>query len=119
MYKVTFNNKNNVFYSAVKIEVEKYFHEKHMSKTGNWRLFLKSIVLIPSAIAIYIFLLVFPWSVTGLILMSGLLGFILASIGFNVMHDACHGSYSGKKWVNEIFGYSLNALGGNAFIWKI
>jgi linoleoyl-CoA desaturase len=47
-----------------------------------------------------------------------LLGFILASIGFNVMHDACHGSYSSKKWVNNIMGLSLNALGGNAFIWK-
>jgi linoleoyl-CoA desaturase len=34
------------------------------------------------------------------------------------MHDACHGSYSSKKWVNDIFGLSLNALGGNAFIWK-
>jgi linoleoyl-CoA desaturase len=35
------------------------------------------------------------------------------------MHDACHGSYSAKKWVNNFLGYSLNALGGNAFIWKI
>jgi linoleoyl-CoA desaturase len=35
-----------------------------------------------------------------------------------MMHDACHGSYSSKKWVNEMVGYSLNALGGNAFIWK-
>jgi linoleoyl-CoA desaturase len=35
-----------------------------------------------------------------------------------VMHDACHGSYSSKKWVNETLGLSLNALGGNAFIWK-
>jgi linoleoyl-CoA desaturase len=34
------------------------------------------------------------------------------------MHDACLGWYSRKKWVNELFGYSLNALGGNAFIWK-
>lgn len=34
------------------------------------------------------------------------------------MHDACHGSYSSRKWVNELLGYSLNALGGNAFIWK-
>jgi linoleoyl-CoA desaturase len=119
MYKVTFNNKNSVFYSAVKKEVENYFHTKHINKTGNWRLFLKSIVLISSAVSIYIFLLAFPWSITGLILMSGLLGFILASIGFNIMHDANHGSYSEKKWVNEILGYSLNALGGNAFIWKI
>jgi linoleoyl-CoA desaturase len=119
MYKVTFNNKNHVFYNAVKKEVENYFREKRISKTGNWRLFLKSIVLISSAIGIYVFLLAFPWSVAGLILMSSLLGFILASIGFNVMHDANHGSYSRRQWVNEFFGYSLNILGGNAFIWKI
>ena len=42
----------------------------------------------------------------------------MASIGFNVMHDACHGSYSTKSWVNNLMGLSLNLLGGNAFIWK-
>ncbi|MDJ1505480.1 acyl-CoA desaturase [Cytophagaceae bacterium BD1B2-1] len=52
------------------------------------------------------------------IALSALLGFVLASIGFNVMHDACHGSYSSKKWVNDLLGLTLNALGGNAFIWK-
>jgi linoleoyl-CoA desaturase len=119
MSKVTFNNRNSIFYNTIKSEVEKYFSKKHISKTGDWRLFLKSGILIPSAIAIYIFLLVFDMPVAGIILMSALLGFILASIGFNVMHDACHGSYSDKKWVNQTLGYSLNALGGNAFIWKI
>jgi linoleoyl-CoA desaturase len=34
------------------------------------------------------------------------------------MHDACHGSYSTKSWVNNILGLTLNALGGNSFIWK-
>jgi linoleoyl-CoA desaturase len=34
------------------------------------------------------------------------------------MHDACHGSYSSKKWLNDTLGLTLNALGGNAFIWK-
>jgi linoleoyl-CoA desaturase len=34
------------------------------------------------------------------------------------MHDACHGSYSRHGWVNDIMGLTLNALGGNAFIWK-
>jgi linoleoyl-CoA desaturase len=51
-------------------------------------------------------------------LSSLLLGFILACIGFNVMHDANHGSYSSRKWVNEMLGLTLNALGGNSFIWK-
>jgi linoleoyl-CoA desaturase len=35
------------------------------------------------------------------------------------MHDACHNSYSEKKWVNSIMGLTMNALGSNAFIWKI
>jgi linoleoyl-CoA desaturase len=52
------------------------------------------------------------------IALCALLGFILASIGFNIMHDACHGSYSSRKWVNDIMGLTLNACGGNTFIWK-
>jgi linoleoyl-CoA desaturase len=119
MSRVTFNNKNSIFYNTLKAEVERYFNNKHISKTGDWRLFLKSGLLIPAAIAIYIFLLVFNFSVPVIILLSAFLGFVLASIGFNVMHDACHGSYSNKKWINQTLGYSLNALGGNAFIWKL
>jgi len=118
MPKVTFNNKNNIFYSVLKSEVEKYFRQKHLEKTGNWKLFLKTGILIPSAILIYTLLLVFHLPLAFVVVLVGLLGFVLASIGFNVMHDACHGSYSPYKWVNEIFGLSLNMLGGNAFIWK-
>lgn len=52
------------------------------------------------------------------LVLCALLGLTLSSIGFNVMHDACHGSYSSKKWLNNILGLSLNAIGGNAFFWK-
>src|SRR5215510_2227071 len=118
MPKVTFNNKSRNFYNTLKVEVENYFAQKKIKRTGNWKLFLKTGILIPSAILIYTFLLVFNWSVVGIILMSGLLGIAMASIGFNVMHDACHGSYSSRKWVNQTLGFSLNMLGGNAFLWK-
>jgi linoleoyl-CoA desaturase len=30
-----------------------------------------------------------------------------------------HGSYSDRKWVNLLLGHTLNAMGGNAFFWKI
>ncbi|MBC7903727.1 MAG: acyl-CoA desaturase [Gemmatimonadaceae bacterium] len=118
MSKVTFNNKKSVFYTALKANVENYFKENNIKKTGNWKLYSKTAILFPSAIIIYIVLLTQPVSALLGIALSGLLGLILASIGFNVMHDACHGSYSSKKWVNELLGHSLNALGGNAFIWK-
>jgi linoleoyl-CoA desaturase len=118
MPKVTFNNKSSVFFTALKAEVEQYFRQQHIRKTGNWKLYIKTGVLVPAAIAMYVCLLTVSMPGLLAIALCGILGFVLASIGFNVMHDACHGSYSSKKWVNEIFGHSLNALGGNAFIWK-
>jgi linoleoyl-CoA desaturase len=118
MPKVTFNNKNRAFYTALKTRVDKYFNENKIRPTGNWHLFSKAMILIPAAIIIYAVLLLLPLPALAGVSLAALLGLILASIGFNVMHDACHGSYSRKKWVNELMGYSLNALGGNAFIWK-
>lgn len=119
MYKVTFNNKNKVFFNALKANVDQYFTENNIRKTGNWKLYTKSIVLIPAAVLIYLSLLLLPLNLFWGILLSGLFGFTLASIGFNIMHDACHGCYSNRKWVNDLFGLSMNALGGNAFLWKL
>jgi linoleoyl-CoA desaturase len=118
MAKVTFSKKNPVFYNDLKSSVEVYFINNNIQKTGDWRLYLKAAILIPSAIFIYIFLLGSQYPGWLGVSLSALLGFIFASIGFNVMHDACHGSYSSKKWVNNVLGLTLNALGGNAFIWK-
>ncbi len=119
MAKVSFNNKNNSFFNSLKVNVDNYFKENNIPKTGNASLYIKTLVLIPSAVLIYLALVLFPTlPVFVLITLCILLGTVLASIGFNVMHDACHGCYSSKKWVNDLLGLSLNGLGGNAFIWK-
>ena len=118
MPKVVYNNSSNHFFQSLKKAIDNYFAEKKIKRTGNWKLYHKALVLISAALLIYLSLLFFPLPAAWGILLSSLLGMVLASIGFNIMHDACHGSYSDKKWVNEMLGYSLNALGGNAFIWK-
>lgn len=118
MGKVTFNNKNNQFFQSLRKSVDDYFKENSLDKTGNWRLYTKAIILIPLAAGLYISLLVFSLPVSVSLLFCALFGIALASIGFNVMHDACHGSYSNKKWVNDVLGLSLNVIGGNAFFWK-
>jgi linoleoyl-CoA desaturase len=41
-----------------------------------------------------------------------LLGCVVAGIGFNIMHDGAHGSFSKYKWVNSMAAISLNLLGG-------
>ena len=40
-----------------KASVENYFTSKNIKKTGNWELYSKALVLVPSAVAIYIILL--------------------------------------------------------------
>ncbi len=118
MAKVTFNSRSNAFYNDLKKGIDLYFEENKVKRTGNWKLYTKTITLAIAATFLYVLLLSTPVSLLTGILLSGTLGLVLASIGFNVMHDACHGSYSDKKWVNNTLGLSLNALGGNAFIWK-
>lgn len=118
MAKVSFNNSNQVFFASLKKSVDAYFISHQMKKTGNFKLYLKTVILIPAAVIIYTGLLSVDMPVAVSLLLCALLGGVLASIGFNVMHDACHGSYSSKKWVNNVLGLTLNALGGNAFFWK-
>lgn len=118
MAKLTFDNSNNVFFQSLKRATEAYFKEAGLKKTGNWKLFTKTLILVPASISLYVSLLVFPMPVALGLALCSLLGLTIASIGFNVMHDACHGSYSSRRWINELLGLSLNALGGNAFFWK-
>ncbi len=119
MPKVTFAPKSRNFYTTLTNAVENYFVTNNISRNGNWKLYSKTAILISTAVAFYFILLLAPLPALTGIVISSLLGFVLASIGFNVMHDACHGSYSSRKWVNELLSLTLNALGGNSFIWKL
>jgi linoleoyl-CoA desaturase len=119
MPTITFDNSNNTFFRSVKKSVDAYFTTQKLNRTGNWKLYLKAWILIPSALLIYSYLLSGHYSWILGILLSVLLGLTLVCIAFNVMHDACHNSYSGKKWINSAMSLTMNALGSNAFMWKI
>ncbi|HLX92753.1 MAG TPA: acyl-CoA desaturase [Puia sp.] len=47
------------------------------------------------------------------------LGILTASIGFNVMHDGAHGSFSKYKWLNNIAAASFDFLGASSHLWKV
>ncbi len=118
MQKVSFNNKNSDFFNALKEKVDAYFNSNNISQTGNYKLFIKTILLLLSAAALYTILVFFTPPVWISILLCIVMGVNLAAIGFNIMHDGAHGSFSQRPWVNEMMGYSLNAMGGSVYIWK-
>ncbi|WP_121355626.1 fatty acid desaturase family protein [Flavisolibacter nicotianae] len=117
--KIKFNNNNPIFFQSLKKAVDSYFENRGIRKSGNWKLYSKAIIVISLSIAVYLFLLLGTYAWWLGILLSVLLGLALISTAFNVMHDACHKSFSSKKWVNNLMGLTMNALGGNAFLWKI
>ncbi|WP_423149675.1 fatty acid desaturase family protein [Rubrolithibacter danxiaensis] len=71
-----------------------------------------------SAIILYMVLIFFTPSSLVAIILCCFLGFNLAVIGFNIMHEGGHGSFSKYKWLNALSAYSLNVLGGTIHFWK-
>lgn len=118
MNKISFKNSNPVFYKTLKEKVNTYFDQNHLPTSGGHRLFFKGCLLALSAIGIYITLVFFTPGIMVSILLCALFGCNLAFIGFNIMHEGGHGSFSKYKWLNKISAYSLNAMGGTIFFWR-
>lgn len=114
-----FLNPSNSFHAELRNRVNDYFDKVKTMKTGNMKLYSKAIFLVTSFLAVYIHLVFFTSPFILLNLFECLLlGALTSAIGFNVMHDGAHGSFSSKKWINEMAGLSLNFLGANVFMWK-
>jgi hypothetical protein len=96
------------FHATVKRRVHQYFVDNRLPTTGDWRLFLKTGMILLWFVLFYM-LYVFcatslPMSL--LTVMALAQGFIL--IGFNMMHDGGHRSFSRQKAVNGIMGFTLD-----------
>ena len=114
-----FSNSSQSFHTELKKRISNYFEEVGKSQTGNYSLFIKAVILMVSFAFIYIHLVFFTPNAFWAIVESVLLGGLTAAIGFNVMHDGAHGSFSKYKWVNSVAAFSLNILGGNSFMWNM
>lgn len=107
------------FYTDLKQRVNDYFKEIRKSPSGNFRLYLKALILFLAFAGLYTHLVFFTPATVWAIAECVLLGCIVAAIGFNVMHDGAHGSFSSRKWINAMAASSLNVLGGNSFMWNM
>jgi linoleoyl-CoA desaturase len=112
MAKVTFNNKDNAFFTSLKTSVDAYFKDNNIQKTGDWRLYIKTFLLVGGAIGMYLLILLGHLPAIYNVLLCIPLGYIMACIGFAVMHDANHGSYSTNTKLNA------NLLGASSYFWK-
>jgi linoleoyl-CoA desaturase len=114
-----FPKAQNSFSHTLKERVHQYFTENQIDSTGNSELYFKAIILPILYIATYVHLVFFTPSTAWAIFECAILGLLVAAIGFNIMHDGGHGSFSNKPWLNKFAFFSLNLLGGSAFMWNM
>ena len=114
-----FSNVPNSFHAELKKRISDYFEGMGKSTTGNSNLFIKAIILMTGFIFLYVHLVFFTPGVIWALLECVLLGGIVSAIGFNIMHDGAHGSFSKHKPVNVLAAFSLNLLGGSSFMWNV
>lgn len=111
--------KTDTFFVRLKGKVDRYFEETKTERTGNTRLFLKGLMQALSALALYTIVVFLSPPLWLGVLLAVLLGLHLAMLGFNIMHEGGHQSFSRYAWLNGLAGYALNALGGNIYFWKV
>lgn len=119
MLKYTFDTTQNSFFKQLKQKVDNYFADHELHPAGNDKLYLKSGIQVIIAAALYTLLVFFTPPAVVAIPLCIILGLNVAIIGFNIMHEGGHQSFSRHGWLNNISSYFLNILGGNSYYWKI
>ncbi len=107
------------FFKTLNKRVNQYFKDNNIKRTGNWKLYVKTAVMFALFLTPYFLILTINMSQWIQLLLTIVIGIGMAGVGMNVMHDGNHGSYSSKKWINNLMGGSMYILAGNVYNWKV
>jgi linoleoyl-CoA desaturase len=81
-------------------------------------MYLKTVVVLAWWLGTYLLLLLGNFPAVVNIVLCLIWALAIASVGFNVMHDANHGGYSKNPLVNKLVSLSAELLGMSGFRWR-
>lgn len=118
--RLKFNNRSNpVFMATIRARVEQYFSESDISPNANIQMWIKAMIFLGGFLSLYILILSNTFGIWFVFPMIILLGMFSAFVGFNVCHDAIHGSFSSNKNVNAVLSKVFHFLGASPYVWDI
>lgn len=104
-----------VAYGKISAAANHYFAQQKHPKTGNAQLYCKAVVVLALFVASYVALLLCPPPYNALA--WAIHGFATALVGFNIMHDGAHESFSQSRALNRLAAASFNMIGSNRHYW--
>jgi linoleoyl-CoA desaturase len=107
------------FQQDLKKRVHQYFIDQNKPTTGNFGLYFKACFFFFLYVGLYIHLVYFTPPNWQAMIECVFLGLSTAGIGFNIMHDGGHGSFSKNKTLNNMAAFSVNFVGASAIMWNM
>ena len=117
------SKEKNDFAKVLVKKFQQYFKENNITPYATPAMWAKAFTALFSWVLVYALImsdvlsnLPGGWYYAALIAAFTLLGFVNIFIAFAISHDAAHGAFSKKKWVNKILGLTFNFTGGNIYL---
>lgn len=107
------------FFPTLKSRIEDYFVANEISRHANRTMVVKTIALLALYMLPFAALILFTPPFWVSILFWFFMGLGISGIGMSIMHDANHGAYSTKPWVNKWLGYTIYLAGAGVTNWKL
>lgn len=118
--KLRFISKDQTaFFATVRQRVDAYFKEEGIPKTANPLMWVKTVFYMLVFFLLYGLILSGWFGAWAMLGMALVLGIFSAFIGFNICHDAIHGSFSGSRLVNQALSHIFYLIGANPYLWDI
>jgi linoleoyl-CoA desaturase len=106
------------FQKTLNQRVNAYLQDNNIPGRDVPAMYLKTTFALAWWLGTYLLLLLGHFSPLVYIILCLVWSMAIASIGFNVMHDANHGGYSNNPRVNRLVSLSAEMLGMSGFRWR-
>ncbi len=118
--KLKFIDKNrSEFFATLRRRVDEYFETNQISKNANGFMIFKTVFYLSAFFILYGLIISNQFSPTTMLWMAIGLGMTSSFIGFNICHDAIHGSYSANETVNKVLSHFFYMIGANVYVWSV
>jgi linoleoyl-CoA desaturase len=110
---------DSAFQKDLRRRIDAYFRDNGIEKTGNRAMHVKTAFWLGYTAVTFGIATLAPLPLLAAIPFFLLAGLGFAAIGFNIAHDAIHGSYSADKRVNNLLSWTFDTMGAASYTWVI
>lgn len=106
------------FQKTLNERINAYLRDNNITGRDVPAMYIKTAVVLAWWLGTYLLLLLGHFAPLVNVILCLVWAMAIASVGFNVMHDANHGAYSNNPRINKLVSLSAEMLGMSGFRWR-